>query len=72
MLLSAYNLFGGAVTEAYLRIRPLRGLAGDNVLASPLVGTTHGVVMLVFVLLIGGYVGGSIASRSRRGQAAGV
>ena len=72
MLLSAYNLFGGAVNEAFLRIRPLRGLAGDNVLASPLVGMTHGLVMLVFMLLIGGYVRISIAGRPRRGRAASV
>ena len=66
MLLSAYNLFGGAVNEAYLRIRPLRGLAGDNILASPLVGMTHGLVMLVFVLLIGGYVAASLVGQTRR------
>lgn len=59
MLLSAYNLFGGAVNEAFLHIRPLRALAGDNVLRSPLVGMTHGVVMTVFVLLIGGYLAAS-------------
>ena len=61
-------LFGGAVNEAYLRIRPLRGLAGDNLFVSPLVGMTHGLVMLVFVLLIGGYVAASIVSHARRGQ----
>ena len=72
MLLSAYNLFGGAVNEAYLRIRPLRGLAGDNILASPLVGMTHGVVMLVFVLLIGGYVAASFVSQARRRQISSV
>jgi hypothetical protein len=66
MLLSAYNLFGGAVNEAYLRIRPLRVLAGDNILASPLVGMTHGLVMLVFVLLIGGYVASTFVNRARR------
>ena len=43
MLLSAYNLFGGAVNEAFLRVGPLRGLAGDDGLASPLVeiGRAH-------------------------------
>src|SRR5262245_12889218 len=41
MLLSAYNLFGGAVNEAFLRIRVLRALAGDNIVASPVVGMTH-------------------------------
>jgi hypothetical protein len=68
MLLSAYNLFGGAVNEAYLRIRPLRGLAGDNILASPLVGMTHGLIMLMFVLLIAGYVAASFVSQARRRQ----
>ena len=72
MLLSAYNLFGGAVNEAYLRIRPLRGLAGENILASPLVGMTHGLVMLVFVLLIGGYVTASFVSQPRRRQISSV
>jgi uncharacterized membrane protein len=68
MLLSAYNLFGGAVNEAYLRIRPLRGLVGDNIFASPLVGMTHGLVMLMFVLLIAGYVVASFVSQARRRQ----
>ena len=72
MLLSAYNLFGGAVNEAFLRIRPLRGLAGDNILASPLVGMTHGLVMLVFVLLIGGYITASFVSQARRRQISSV
>jgi uncharacterized membrane protein len=67
MLLSAYNLFGGAVNEAYLRIRPLRELAGANIQASPLVGMTHALVMLVFVLLIGGYVAHLASSVKRPG-----
>ena len=70
MLLSAYNLFGGAVNEAYLRIRPLRELAGGDIGASPIVGMTHGVIMLVFVVLIGGYVGATVVSQARRGQTA--
>ena len=72
MLLSAYNLFGGAVNEAYLRIPPLRRLAGDNIMTSPLVGMTHALVMLVFVFLIGGYVAASIVNHARRGQTASV
>jgi uncharacterized membrane protein len=56
MLLSAYNLFGGAVNEAFLRIGPLRALAGENLLASPVVGATHAVVMSAFSLLIVVYV----------------
>jgi hypothetical protein len=70
MLLSAYNLFGGAVNEAYLRVPPLRRLAGENIFTSPLVGMTHGLVMLVFVFLIGGYVAASIINQARRGQTA--
>ena len=72
MLLSAYNLFGGAVNEAYLRVPPLRRLAGDNIMTSPLVGMTHALVMLVFVFLIGGYVAASIVNHARRGQTASV
>ena len=71
MLLSGYNLFGGAINEAYLRIRPLRELAGDTLFASPLVGMTHGLVMFLFLLLIAGYTAVSITSRARR-QAASV
>ena len=56
MLLSAYNLFGGAVNEAFLRIAPLRAIAGENLLASPVVGMTHGIVMMAFTALILAYV----------------
>jgi hypothetical protein len=66
MLLSAYNLFGGAVNEAFLRIPPLRAMAGDNLLASPIVGMTHGIVMMAFMVLIAGYVIAAIVGRSSR------
>jgi len=56
MLLSAYNLFGGAVNEVFLRVRPLRAIADDNILASPVVGMTHGAVMTAFTALIAFYV----------------
>ncbi len=62
MLLSAYNLFGGAVNEVFLRVQPLRVLTGSDSLASPLVGMTHGIVMLVFLVIILAYV---VASRRR-------
>jgi uncharacterized membrane protein len=65
MLLTAYNLFSGAANEAYLRVRPLRALAGEDLLASPLVGMTHGAVMLVFVVLIGSYIVAVAATRKR-------
>jgi uncharacterized membrane protein len=64
MLLSAYNLFGGAVNEAFLRITPLREIAGPNVLASPAVGMTHGIVMMTFAALILFYVVVSLARRT--------
>ena len=71
MLLSAYNLFGGAVNEAFLRIAPLRAIAGDNLLASPIVGMTHAVVMMAFMLLIAFYVIATVlASRSARAPSA--
>ena len=67
MLLSAYNLFGGAVNEFFLRVAPLRAIAGPSILASPVVGMTHGIVMLAFVLLIVFYLLASmLASRSSR------
>jgi hypothetical protein len=40
----------------FLRVRPLRALAGDNILASPIVGMTHGAVMTAFTALIAFYV----------------
>ena len=64
MLLSAYNLFGGAVNEAFLRVGPLRELAGAEALSSPLVSMTHAVVMFAFLFLIGGYVAASVMSRA--------
>ena len=72
MLLSAYNLFGGAVNEAFLRVAPLRALAGDSVLASPLVGMTHRIVTLVFVILIGSYVAASKLSEATGTQTSSV
>ncbi len=66
MLLSAYNLFGGAVNEAFLRIKPLRAIAGENLLASPVVGMTHGVVMMAFTLLIVGLRDRLTSGRSSR------
>jgi len=72
MLLSAYNLWGGAVNEAYLRVRPLRELAGNDILASPVVSTTHAIVMLAFLLLMAGYVTVSLANRARSGRASSI
>jgi uncharacterized membrane protein len=56
MLLSAYNLFGGAVNEAFLRIKPLTKLNGGNPFASPWLGMTHGLLMMSFLVLLTAYV----------------
>jgi uncharacterized membrane protein len=72
MLLSAYNLCGGAVNEMFLRVAPLRAIAGSNILAAPVVGMTHGLVVLTFVVLIVFYLLASLmASRSARVPSAG-
>ena len=57
MLLSASNLFGGAVNEAFLRIKPLHAIAGDNILVSRVVGMTQGIVGDLFLVLIVFYIG---------------
>ena len=69
MLLSAYNLFGGAVNEAYLRISFLHALAGGDIQSSPLVGMTHGMVMMIFILLIVGYLVAAAITAPRRAKA---
>jgi uncharacterized membrane protein len=51
MVASYYMLIGGGVNEVYLRTNVLHALAPD-VLHSPLVGTTHVVVMIIFATLI--------------------
>jgi predicted O-methyltransferase YrrM len=56
MLLSASNLFGGAINEAFLRIKPLHAIAGDNILTSPIVGVTQRVFGDVFLILILFYI----------------
>ena len=66
MILSAANLFGGAVNEAFLRIKPLHAIAGDNILASPVVGITQGIVGNIFFLLIIGYLATLELSEWRR------
>jgi hypothetical protein len=51
LLLSAYNLFGGAVNEAFLRIKPLSAWLGGMAV----LGMVHGVVLLIFLGLIFGF-----------------
>ena len=49
IVLSYYLLVGGAVNEAYLHISPLRPYIIEG---SPVVGMTHGVVQLLFIVLL--------------------
>lgn len=49
MLVAYYDLIGGGVNEVYLRVKSLRHVWVDNI---EIVGRTHGVVMLVALLLI--------------------
>ena len=66
MLLSAYNLFGGAVNEAFLRVKPLATFTGGNPFASPFYGATHSLLMMVFLVLITAYVVFTAARSPRR------
>jgi arsenite methyltransferase len=49
MLLSASNLFGGAINEVFLRVRALQPIGG---ITSPWVGVAQGIVGDVILLLI--------------------
>jgi hypothetical protein len=68
MLLSAYNLFGGAVNEVFLRVKPLRAMAGENLFASPIVGMTHAIVGQSFILLIVIYIVATAVRNSRKAK----
>ncbi len=49
MLLSAYNLFGGRRERGVSPHRAAARDRGASILASPVVGMTHGVVMMAFL-----------------------
>jgi uncharacterized membrane protein len=51
MIASYYLLIAGGANEVFLRVHALRRIAPD-VLNSPIVGTTHFAVMVVFAMLI--------------------
>jgi hypothetical protein len=64
MLLSVYNLIAGGVNEVYLRINVLRHFWRDGF---HVIGMTHGVVMLVFLVLILAFlIATAVGSRLRR------
>lgn len=53
MILSYYLLIGGGVNEVYLRIDALKAVLNRE--GPQLIGTTHGVVMLAFLVLLLGW-----------------
>lgn len=68
MILSYYMLIGGGVNEVYLRIDAMRAILSRE--GPQLIGMTHGVVMLVFLILLLGWNAAEIARmllRRRRG-----
>jgi hypothetical protein len=64
MMLSAYNLFGGAVNEAFLRVRFLRSLPGG--FASPWFGASQFLVSMLFLILIVVYLTATAMNSPRR------
>jgi uncharacterized membrane protein len=72
MILSYYVLIGGGVNEVFLRVEALRPILTRE--GPQLVGMTHGVVMLVFLILLLGWNAAEITRmvlrRRRRGPVA--
>lgn len=65
MIASYYLLIGGGVNEVFLRIDAVRDILNEQ--GPQLLGQTHGVVMLVFLILLLGWNAVEIArSLSRR------
>lgn len=68
MILSYYMLIGGGVNEVYLRIDALHALVTRE--GAGLIGRTHGVVMLVFLVMLVGWnlaeIVRAVLRRSRR------
>ncbi|HEY3948815.1 hypothetical protein [Phenylobacterium sp.] len=73
MLLSYYVLIGGGVNEVFLRVSALRHYIAPKF--TPVVGQTHAIVMMSFVVLILGFALATAVSqvrlvlRRRRAQA---
>jgi uncharacterized membrane protein len=70
MILSYYMLIGGGVNEVYLRIDALKAILNRE--GPQLIGMTHGVVMLVFLVLLLAWNGAEIVrmvQRTRRRSA---
>jgi hypothetical protein len=67
MVASYYMLIGGSVNEVFLRVHALQRIVPD-VLNSPIVGTTHFVVMMFFVVLIAYFNAALLLRRPRAAQ----
>ncbi len=66
MLLSYYMLIAGGINEAFLRIDVLRRMVGTHFFANKLIGETHAVVMLSFVVLILGFLIAAVVVKQHR------
>ncbi len=69
MILSYYMLIGGGVNEVYLRIAVLRGYVAVH--GGQVIGMTHALVMLTFLILLLGWNGAEMVRalvRRRRRQ----
>jgi len=64
MILSYYMLIGGGVNEVYLRIDALKAILNRE--GPQLIGMTHGVVMLVFLVLLLAWNGAEIVRMVQR------
>jgi uncharacterized membrane protein len=62
MILSYYVLIGGGVNEVFLRVSTLRPVFFNK---PQVVGETHGLVMLVFLTLILGFIAATAMGRLR-------
>jgi uncharacterized membrane protein len=62
MILSYYVLVGGGVNEVFLRVSALRPIFFHQ---PRVVGETHGLVMLAFLVLILGFIAATAISRLR-------
>jgi hypothetical protein len=67
MVGSYYMLIGGGVNEVFLRVRALQQIVPD-VLNSPIVGTTHFVVLVFFFVLFAYFNAALLLRRPRAAQ----
>lgn len=67
MVFSYYMLIAGGVNEAFLRVDALRGLIKDHFFANRIISETHGVILLISLIVIAAFVIAThIGGRRRR------